>query len=207
MIDDIYRQLGRNTEIIAVARGSKEYFKRLRRKRVKVVYQKVKSVESSIKVGFDMAHGDILATTDADGTHETAGIAKAVRIVEAGKADLVLGNRMNGLQKGSMGAYLAFGNSAISAIFSLLYGVRVHDALTGLFVTNKKTYELIRNAKLYKAGSAYFVIEFAKRHVRIDEVDIKYYPRKYGRSQLARFKFLYGLGVGLHLLRNMIANR
>jgi glycosyltransferase involved in cell wall biosynthesis len=204
VIADIHRLLGRDTEIIAVARGSDEYFRKLRKLGVKVVYQKVKSVEKSIMVGFDIAKGEILATTDADGTHGSEGLLAGVRMVESGKADMVLGNRMAGLQEGSMGPYLAFGNSALSWIFSVLYRTRVHDVLTGLFVTRKDVYKSIRNVEPYRAGIAFFVIELAKRHYKIREVNIKYYPREYGTSKLSRFKLAYGLGVGIRLIAHML---
>lgn len=204
MVKDIYRLLGADTEIIAVARGSAEYFRRLRRMRVKIVYQKIKSVEGSIKVGFSVAKGDILATTDADGTHDSLGLLRGVRMVESGKADMVLGNRLSRLQPGSMSAYVAFGNRALSAIFSVLYRMRLHDILSGLFVTDRETFRMIKDVEPYRAGIAFFVIEFAKRKRVIKEVGIKYYPRRYGVTKLARFKLGYGLGVGMRLIAHMI---
>ncbi len=207
VVKEIYASVGRDTEIIAVARGSPEYFSKLRKMGVRVVYQRVRSVEWAIKKGFEIAHGDILATTDADATHETAGIAKGVKLVESGQADFVLGNRMRGLQEGSMSSYIEFGNKAISTIYSLLYGVSVHDVLTGLFVTKRKVYESIKKVDYYRTGIAFFAIELAKRKYRIGEVDIKYYPREFGRSKLARIKFIWGLRAGALLVIKMVSKR
>ena len=204
VIHDIYRLLGRDTEIIAIARGGDEYFRKLRKLGVKVVYQKVKSVEGSIRIGFNMAKGELLASTDSDATHDSSGLLKAVKMIEAGEADMVMGNRMNKLQPGSMGTYVAFGNRALSLIFSILYRMRLHDILTGLFVMDRKSFELMKNIKPYRAGTAFFVMEAAKRGARIKEVDIKYYPRKYGNTKLSRFKLAYGLALGVRLIAHII---
>ena len=49
---------------------------------------------------------EYIASIDADGTHDPKGLAEALKVVESGKADFVLGNRMSGLTKGSMQLYL-----------------------------------------------------------------------------------------------------
>ncbi len=203
IIRQIRDLLGTGTEIIAVVKGSEAYIRRLKRTGIKVMVQRDRGVERALVAGLREARGKILISTDADGTHDISGLPAAVKMVESGEADLVLGNRMRGLQPGSMGAYLAFGNSALSWIFSKLYRTRVEDILTGLFVMNRKAYESIRHVQPYRAGIAFFAIELAKRDFVIREVGIKYYRREHGESVLTRSKFAYGLGVAAHLIRQI----
>ncbi len=203
VIEHLRKLLGKDIEIVVVDKSSDEYFDRIKKAGVVAIRQKDSGVENAIMLGLRSAKGSILASIDADGTHEVAGIKKALEIIEAGKADLVLGNRLNGLEKGSMSFYLKFGNSVLSWIFSRVYKTKIHDVLTGLFVMRRSSFDSIKETEPYRAGIAFFAVELARRGYRIGEVDIKYYKRKYGPSKLANSKFAYGLGVAAHLIRRI----
>jgi dolichol-phosphate hexosyltransferase len=169
---------------------------------VKVVRQRGRGVTQAIMQGMRIAKGGILASIDGDGTHDPAGLPLAVRIVESGKSDFVLGNRLAALQEGSMGPYLLFGNAGLSIIFNALYGTRLHDITTGLFVMRKEVFERMKDKEPYSTGTAFFVGEAAKRGYRIGEVDIKYYIRQEGQSKLAKSKFVWGLRAAWLFLAN-----
>ena len=192
---------GRDFEIIVVNKSSREYLGRLRSTGVKVIEQKVQSVESAIMVGMSHANGGLIVSTDADATHGTEGLLPGIRMVSSGSADLVLGNRFGNLTKGSMPAHVQAGNSFISSVYSFVYRRKVHDVLTGFFVMNRKVYEAIKDVKPYRAGIAFFAIEVAKRNFKIAEVPISYYPREHGKSQLAKSKVWYGVNVVTHIVR------
>ena len=203
LVDRLRKSLGRGIEIIIVDKSSKEYRKRLRSTGATVLRQKDRGVENAIMQGLRTAHGDILASIDADGTHDISGILDGMRIVESGKADIVLGNRMNGLQEGSMDGHIRAGNSALSWLFSVFYKSNIHDVLSGLFVVRREAFESIRDVDPYRAGIAFFAIELARRGYRVREVDIKYYKRAHGKSKLTKFKFAYGVNVASHLIRQI----
>lgn len=202
LIKQIRRMLGSDVEIIVVDKSSREYHKKLIKAGVKAIRQKDRGVTSAIMLGMRRARGEILASIDADGTHDPRGLPEAIRMVESGKADFVLGNRLSRLQKGSMGPYLIFGNLAISVIFDILYGARVHDVTTGLFAMRKVTFDKMQHVEPYSTGTAFFAAEAAKRGDRLAEVGIKYYPRVHGKTKLAGSgtKFFWGLKAGWLLL-------
>jgi len=200
IIKDIRRMLGKSTEIIIVDKSSDAYFRRVQKTGVKVIRQKDRGVENAIMLGLKQARGRLLASIDADGTHELAGIKKGIELINRGEVDIVLGNRLEGLSKGSMDSYLQTGNTIITALFNLVYRSNLHDVLTGLFVMKKSAFEEIKHVKPYRAGIAFFVIELAKRGHKVEEVGIKYYIRKEGESKLARSKFAFGVGVASHIL-------
>jgi glycosyltransferase involved in cell wall biosynthesis len=205
VIGEIRELLGSGTEIIVVDKSSSAYHERLKKAGVRAIRQKDRGVARAIMLGMRSAEGDILASIDADGTHDVGGLPEAVRMVESGRVDFVLGNRLNLLQKGSMGPYLRFGNLALSAIFDVTYGARVHDVLTGLFVMKKETFGKMESVEPYSTGTAFFAAEAAKRGDRIGEVDIKYYPREHGESKLAggSGKFIWGLRAAVEFLEHM----
>ena len=203
LVKDLRNALGRNIEIIIVDKSSQEYHERLFSTGAIVIRQRDRGVENAIMTGLRKASGEILASIDADGTHDISGIAKGIALIKSGKADLVLGNRMGGIEKGAMDFYIMAGNYAISKIFSHLYKARVHDVLTGLFVMRRDSFDLIRDVTPYRAGIAFFAIELARLGCKVREVDIRYYKRRYGKSKLTRSKLAYGVNVASHLLRQL----
>lgn len=197
------RKLLAGAEIIVVDKSGEAYYRRLKGTGAVVIRQKDRGVENAVMQGLRHAHGDILASVDGDATHDISGIADGVRLVERGRADLVLGSRMRHLQNGSMDGYLRFGNSLLSKMFSVLYKARVDDVLTGLFVVRREAFDSIRNVDPYRAGIAFFAIELARRGYRVSQVDIRYYKRQYGESKLTRSKLAYGINVASHLARQL----
>jgi len=201
LVERIRKLLGSDVEIIIVDKSSRSYYERLKSTGAKVIRQQDSGVERAVLLGLRHAHGDIVASIDGDGTHDPRGILEGVKIVESGKADLVLGNRLGGLTKGSMKRYQIFGNKALSRLFNALYKTNVGDFLVGLFVMNRKALDAIRDIDAYRAGHAFFSIELAKKGFKIVDIPISYYPRNYGESKLTRSKLLYGVNVASHIIR------
>ena len=203
LVRSLRKALGRDAEIIIVDKSSEKYYRRLKSTGATVLRQHDRGVERAIMQGLRHAHGEILASIDADETHDVSGIVDGIRMIGNGKADFVLGNRMNDIEDGAMGAYLKVGNFGLSWLFSKLYGTDVHDVLTGLFVMRREAFEKIRDVDPYRAGIAFFAIELAKLGYRVREVDIRYYKRRLGTSKLTRSKFIYGVNVASHLVRQL----
>lgn len=200
IIKEIRKLLGSNTEIIIVDKSSDSYYKKLLKTGATVIRQRDSGVENAIMAGLKAANGTILASIDADGTHELNGITRGINLISEKKADMVLGNRLAGLSEGSMNLYLQAGNTILTNLFNVVYNTRIHDVLTGLFVMRRSAFEKIKHVKPYRAGIAFFAIELAKRGYKVDEIPIKYYPRQEGESKLAKSKFAYGVGVASHIL-------
>jgi dolichol-phosphate mannosyltransferase len=201
LIERIRELLGKDTEIIIVDKSSREYYERLKKTGAIVIRQHSRGVEKAVLLGLRQASGNIVASIDADGTHDPRGIAEGAKIIERGEADLVLGNRLAGLTKGSMQRYQIFGNRFLSKLFNAVYKTNINDFLVGLFVMNRRALNAIKDIDPYRAGHAFFSIELAKRGFKIVDIPIKYYPRRYGESKLTRSKLLYGVNVASHIIR------
>lgn len=201
IIKELRSKFGNRIELIIVDKSSEQYHSRLKKTGARVLRQRDKGVENAIMLGLRSAGGDILASIDADGTHELGGIERAVKLVAHGDADLVLGNRFGKLEKGAMSPHLVIGNKAISKVYSQMYNATIHDVLTGLFVMNRRAFNSIRNIAPYRAGIAFFAIELAKRGYTVTEIPISYSPRSSGESKLAKSKVVYGMQVTSHIVR------
>jgi len=204
IIKKIRELFGNSTEIIVVDKSSDAYFERLVNAGVKAVKQSGIGVEKAVAQGMRLAQGNIIASIDGDGTHDVNGLVEAVELIKKGDADMVLGNRLNKAEKGAMNAYIRLGNKLLSSLFSRLYGVKVHDILTGLFAMSRSAFEKVKDVEPYRAGVATtYAIELSRKGYRIKEVDIKYYARKEGKSRISSSKTGYALSVAANIIRQV----
>jgi dolichol-phosphate mannosyltransferase len=201
VISKLKKAFGKNVEIVIVDKSGKGYHKRLERTGATVIWQKDKGVENAIIEGMKHTHADILATVDADDTHDTSGIVQGYKLVKANKADLVLGDRTADIEQGAMSGYLKFGNGALSTIYNMFYRQKARDVLTGLQVMKREVYENAKDNRFFKMEILFFQIEAARSGYRIVDVPIRYYVRKYGESKLTKSKFLYGFSTAWHIMK------
>lgn len=192
-------------EIIVIDKSSNGFFDRISRTGVKVYRQRSNGVENAMIEGLRKSHGRIIASLDADGTHELSGVKRGAALIERGEADLVLGNRMGSLDDGSMSGYLRFGNALLSWVFSLIYGQDIHDVLTGMLVMDRKALDAVKDIDPSGSPIAFFQVQIAKRGFKLDEIPIKYSKRKYGASRLTKSKFMYGISTALYMLRERLS--
>jgi glycosyltransferase involved in cell wall biosynthesis len=201
VIKELRELFGSKAEIIVVDKSSSAYRSKVKKTGVKVIPQRDIGVENGILEGLRYASADILATIDADGTHELAGIKRGVQLVKQGKADYVLGNRMGNIDSGAMSAYLRFGNSCLSMIYNVFYKQNIHDVLTGMQVMSRKAYEEVKNIRPFKIQIVFFQTEVARLGYKVHEVPIRYTERKLGVSKLAKSKLMYGFKTADHIIR------
>jgi len=203
VIDSI-RALMPGCEIIVIDKSSESYRKRLRAKRIKLIEQQSRGYENALMEGFKGANGKVVATIDPDGTYDPEDLVKVVSIVKQGKADMALGNRLNGKKTKAMRGYIAFGNNSITKIYNTLHKIGIHDALSGIFAMKREAFEAIRDVVPYRAGTAFFILEVSKAgYSNITDIPIRYYPRPKGtESKLSKSKLLYGLGVSGYIVRS-----
>ncbi len=201
LIEKLKGKFGSRAEIIVIDESGDEYYNKLKATGVRAIRQKSHGIENGILEAFSQANGVTLSTIDADGTHDPEGLALGLNAIKGGKADLVLGNRMASLQEGSMDSHLFIGNWMLTAMYNIFFKQHVHDVLTGLFVVDRKAYDAVKDVHPpFKMQHMFFQIELAKRGYRVAEVPINYYKRSYGKSKVAKSKFLFGFKMARRLL-------
>ena len=150
-------------------------------KGAKVIYQKGKGYGDALKTGFSYAknrlNAKIIVMLDADLTYDPKHIPELVTPIINDEADMVVGDRFAGMEKGAMHLVNRFGNKGLSLIAKLALGLTVHDTQSGMRAFKA---ELLDSLNLVAVGMPLAMEMLAEAHsadARILEVPITYKPR------------------------------
>jgi glycosyltransferase involved in cell wall biosynthesis len=146
-----------------------------------VIYQKGKGYGDALKTGFAYARkrlqGDVLVMMDADMTYDPKHIPALVAPVLKDKADMVVGNRFAGMQKGAMPFINMIGNRILSLVAKVALGLSVFDTQSGMRAFKS---ELLDSMNLVAVGMPLAMEMLAEARgagARVKEVPISYMPR------------------------------
>jgi dolichol-phosphate mannosyltransferase len=152
-----------------------------REKGATVIYQRGKGYGNALKTGFLYARkqlkAKVLVMLDADATYPPEHIPALVTPILNDAADMVVGDRFAGMQKGAMPFINRFGNKMLSLVAKLALGLNVYDTQSGMRAF-KST--LLDRMKLEAVGMPLAMEMLAEAHdadARIHEVPISYMPR------------------------------
>jgi glycosyltransferase involved in cell wall biosynthesis len=169
-----------------------------------VIYQRGRGYGDALKTGFFHARtkldAEVIVMMDADLTYDPKYIPKLVAPILEDKADMVVGNRFVGMQKGAMPLVNRIGNSILSLVAKLAIGLKVYDTQSGMRAFKS---ELLDNIHLMAVGMPLAMEMLAEAHsndARILEVPISYRSRV-GKTKLNPIKDGGKiLGVSLRLM-------
>jgi len=146
-----------------------------------VIYQRGKGYGDALKTGFFYArkrmNAKVVVMMDADLTYAPKDIPRLVAPVLDDKADLVVGNRFAGMQKGAMPLINRFGNKGLSLVAKMALGLNVYDTQSGMRAFKS---ELLEKMNLVAVGmplAMEILAEARSIGARICEVPIRYSPR------------------------------
>ena len=124
---------------------------------------------------------DIATTSDADGQHDPQDILRGVKMIEDSDIDLLIGSRL--IDKSGMSRVKVLGNTGLSLITSLLFGVRVTDSQSGLRVLSKRALSELK----WKTSGYEFCSEMLWRAkqlgLKMDEYPIKSIYTEYSAAK------------------------
>jgi hypothetical protein len=155
----------------------------------------------AVKLGFEKAKNDILIVLDADLTVKPKELKKFYDAICEGKSDLVIGTRLvYPMEKQAMRLLNYFGNKMFSILFSFIIDQKIKDTLCGTKAILKSNYLKIKSNQRYFGnfdpfGDFDLIFGSAKLNFKITEVPVRYGQRKYGQTNIDRFRH------GLLLLR------
>lgn len=95
------------------------------------------------KTGFARARGDVIVTGDADASYPFEESAEFLRLMDVGGYDFVTLDRFADMVPGSMSAKHRFGNWVLSTTGRVLFGVKVKDSQSGMWVLRRKVLEAL----------------------------------------------------------------
>jgi hypothetical protein len=134
--------------------------------------------------GLSEARGRYIVMLDADMTYDAGELPRFVRELEDG-GDMVLGDRMQGIQPGAMPwLHRHVGNPMLTGLLNRLYSTEVNDAHCGMRAVRR---EALPRLDLRTTGmelASEMVIRAAKAGLDIRQLPISYHPRR-GESKLS----------------------
>jgi len=134
----------------------------------------------SIREGINVAEGDVVLIQDADLEYDPSDYNKLLKPIEKGVADVVYGSRfLGGEEKRVLYFWHTIGNKFLTTFSNMFSNLNLTDMEVGykLFKSNViKDIDLIENRFGFEPE---ITAKIAKKKIRIFEVGISYYGRKY----------------------------
>ncbi len=196
-------KFGKDIEIIYVEGNSTddtwETIKAIQQKykhshNIKIMQQDGKGKGDAVRKGYAAATGDILMILDADLTVPPEDLPKFYNAIASGKGEFINGVRLvYPMEKNAMRPLNTIGNHFFSKFFSYILERPIKDTLCGTKVMFKSDYEkLAANRKFFGEFDPFgdFDLLFGayKLNLKIIDLPIRYRERKYGDTNISRFR-------------------
>jgi glycosyltransferase involved in cell wall biosynthesis len=160
----------------------------------KLIRQPGKGKGDAVRAGFDIATGDILMILDADITVPPEDLPRFYDLLQTGDGEFINGVRLVYPMEGDAMRFAnLLGNKFFSWAFSWLLGQPIRDTLCGTKVLWRKDYLRIEKNRAYFGdfdpfGDFDLLFGAAKLNLKILEVPIRYRARRYGETNISRWK-------------------
>lgn len=171
---------------------------------IKVLVQDGKGKGDAVRKGFNHARGDVLFILDADLTTPPESMPKFYRAICSGQGEFINGSRLvYPMEEEAMRFLNLIANHMFSVIFSWLLNQRITDTLCGTKVLLKRHYEEIARNRDYFGefdpfGDFDLLFGASKQNLKFIEIPVRYESRRYGETQISRFR------NGLSLLQMVV---
>jgi SAM-dependent methyltransferase len=148
----------------------------------------------AVRLGFSKARGEILMILDADLTVPPEDLPRFYAALVSGKGEFINGVRLvYPMEREAMRIPNLLGNKFFSYAFSWLLGQPIKDTLCGTKVLWREDYERIADGRAYFGdfdpfGDFDLIFGAAKLNSRIVDMPIRYRERKYGATNISRWK-------------------
>ena len=150
-----------------------------------------RGLATAIRYGIEHSESDILVCMDTDFNHDPAIIPQMIKFLEY--YDLIIGSRFV-MAGGMEDRFRQFASLIYNYSIRLLFGIPVHDNLSGFFSIYRKKLETMDLGQIYYGYGDYFIrllMVAHKRGYRMLEIPVFYRLRLHGHSKT---QFLSTLG-------------
>ncbi|MEM2934931.1 MAG: glycosyltransferase family 2 protein [Candidatus Thermoplasmatota archaeon] len=185
-----FRKRRMDVEIIVVDSCSTDATREIAKvKGANVIIEPRKGYGRAYKTGLSKATGEIIVTGDADATYPFEIAHEYVDILLKEDLDFITTNRFAGLERGAMSFKHFFGNLILSSTLRILYGLKIKDSQSGMWIIRKEALNKIKNLEDLSDGMAFseeIKIEMFKK-ARAKEIDSYLYERE-GEAKIQSWK-------------------
>lgn len=163
--------------------------------------QEGKGKGDAVRRGFALAEKEILMILDADLTVPPEELPRFYEALVSQKGEFINGSRLvYPMEKQAMRFFNLLGNKFFAVMFSFVLGQRFKDTLCGTKVMTRENYLRLASHRKYFGefdpfGDFDLIFGAARMALRIVEVPVHYRERKYGETNIQRWRH------GLILLR------
>jgi SAM-dependent methyltransferase len=205
-------QLGGGTELIFVEGNSSDgTYERIEQEiaarpgcTARLYKQAGKGKGDAVRLGFEQATGDLLMILDADLTVPPEDLPRFYEAWRSGRGDFINGVRLvYPMEEKAMRFFNLLGNKFFSLAFTWLLSQSVKDSLCGTKVLSKVHYQTIAANRAYFGeidpfGDFDLLFGAARYNLKIMGLPVRYRERKYGETNIQRWKH------GVLLLRMVV---
>lgn len=142
----------------------------------------------AISAGINRAKGDIIVCLDGDGSYPVDNIKKIVRDLLDKNLDFISCNRSPIKLPKSRSKIRHLGVSILNFFIFLLYGYKIKDSLSGMWVFKKG---IVNDLKLFEGGWNFSeeikLSAISNSKIKFKEVSIPYKDREFNQSKLNIF--------------------
>ncbi|MFT7638102.1 MAG: hypothetical protein ACI9Y8_001893 [Candidatus Omnitrophota bacterium] len=148
----------------------------------------------AVRIGFDACKGDILMILDSDISVAPEDTPKFYHQLVAGNGEMINGTRLvYPMEKRAMRFLNMLANHFFGKAFSYLLDQRLRDTLCGTKALFRSDYQkIVRNRAFFgdfdPFGDFDLLFGAAKLNLRIIEIPVRYYERRYGDIKIHRFR-------------------
>jgi len=195
-------RIGYQSQVLVVDNGSDDATAELAaRAGAEVVSESNRGYGTALKKGFAAAGGDIIVTADADATYPLEDIPRLVQILDSENLDFITTNRFAFLQKEAMSNRNRVGNAILSWTVRLLFGLKIEDSQSGMWVFRKSILERLKLSSNTPLSQEIKIEACHFARCRWREIPIQYRPRS-GKAKLGGWKV--GTGNLIHLVKKRV---
>jgi len=196
-------EMGAFTEIIFVEGHSSdqtlEEIKRLSKlhhgqRKIRWAEQKGHGKGDAVRLGFEMASGDILTILDADLTVPPEDLPRFFHGLASDKMEFANGCRLvYPLEEESMQYLNRIGNKCFSLIFTWLLNQHIKDTLCGTKALFREDYQMLAKHRAYFGetdpfGDFDLLFGAARMNLEIKDIPVHYQRRHYGETNIQRWR-------------------
>jgi glycosyltransferase involved in cell wall biosynthesis len=184
---EVLEENGLDGEVIVVDNGSTDGSGELARSAGAVVVEEPRrGYGSAYLAGLAAARGDYIVMVDADLTYDFREIPRFVHELDGG-AQLVVGNRLGGVQPGAMSWLSRVGNPLLSGFLNVLHRTNVTDVHCGMRALRRDVLPVLNLRTVGMEFASEMVIRATREELDVREVPIELHPRV-GTSKLSPFR-------------------